>query len=222
MRARSLIAIAVLSLTGLYAVAVSRPGTEPESTAAGTSTREINLAGDSLQDAAVVSPLEAGRPGGQVVGRTVARSEGRTGGRAVIEEPVAEATPEASHVHHALTAIDLAPQVRTAAATAELSTSLDYAPIAATTPNLPAATGTVALGPESRGVQPSYDMPGRGRGPVILIRGGNGTGHDDCKIHPNGLQRPAVGTAVNRLTPVLGGGVVGTSAPGGWRGGGIR
>ena len=214
MRARSLIAIAALSLTGIYAVAVSRPAAEPESTAEGSTGRVINLAGDSAQDAAVVSPLEAGRPIIQTVSRSTQRS-------VAPEAPTPEPAPEAAHGNHALAAIDLTPQVRTVAATSEVSGGMDYAPIAATTPNVPASNGTVAVGPESRGVQPSFDMPARGRGPVILIRGGNGSGHDDCKIHPRGINR-TIGTAVNRLAPMPGGTVVGTSAPAGWRGGGIR
>lgn len=207
MRARSLIVITALSLTGLYAVAVSRPATEPESTTEPTG-RVINLAGDSVQDA-VVSPLEAGRPLVQAVSRSTERSAAR-------EAPAPEAAPEAEHGNHALAAIDFTPQVRTVSAAAEVAAGMDYAPIAASTPNLPATTGTVTLGPESRGVVPSFDMPSRGRGPVILIRGGNGSGHDDCKIHPGGINR-TIGTAVNRLAPVPGGTVVGTSAPAGWR-----
>ena len=215
MRARSLLAIAAVSLTGLYAVAVSGPRSEPESTTTEAASRQILLAGDSLQPAAVVSPLEAGRPAIRMGGQPDRQTETAS------PEATTE-VPEASHANHVMAGLEVAPQVRAVAAQAEVSQALDYAPIAATTPNIPAATGTVELGPESRRVEPNFDAPARGRGPVILIRGGNGSGHDDCKIHPNGLQRGTIGSAVNRLAPLPGGGVVGTSAPGGWRGGGLR
>ena len=92
------------------------------------SGRHINLAGDSAQDAAVVSPLEAGRPLIQTVSRSTQRS-------VAPEAPAPEAEPETAHGNHALAAIELTPQVRTVAATSEVSGGMDYAPIAATTPN---------------------------------------------------------------------------------------
>jgi hypothetical protein len=93
---------------------------------------------------------------------------------------------------------------------------------------LPAPVAEVAL-PAPRGPEPGLEASGDGpsgegdRGPMILIRGGSGGLHDDCKLHGVGLTGlGGGGIAINRVAPPLQRGLNRGSHSLGGRVGGIR
>jgi hypothetical protein len=201
MRARTIVAAL---MTGI-SVACSKP-TPSNSQAPGAGSpaddREIRLVDAPSSDAPVVSALEAGREPRHTQGIAARHT------RAM---PVATAASPAS---------DLEPS--TAAALPSLALTEMEAPeaLVPSTASLPvrtAGTGVPAAGTDDQrgtsggGVRTPY---GGTRGPVILIRGGMGTPHDDCKLHP--VASRGAGIAINNVAPPIPGRVaVSSRMPGG-------
>ena len=190
MRARTILAAALLA--GISA-ACSKPA--PDTTripGAGSPTddREIRLVDEPSPDAPVVSALEAG------LGSAI--SHGNSTPRA-ITHPVPEANATRPEGHPELRADVGLPSL----ALTEMAAPATLAPSSARLPVRLAGTGLPAA-PRDAGQSPSTGSApafGGTRGPVILIRGGMGTPHDDCKLHP--VASRGVGIAINNVAPPI-------------------
>lgn len=72
---------------------------------------------------------------------------------------------------------------------------------------LPATRGPALTGETGLGTALPGEADGGSRGPMILIRGGQGSARDDCKVHGMGGLGGfgGGGIAINRVTPPIGG-----------------
>ncbi len=189
-----LIVAAALLTAGIWAAARSRPAAETGAEAA----RDLRLAEPAVAEAPVVSALEsphvpaAAAPRQPARIRRAASVEAPTGLTAALAEPT----------------LALSVTATTAPAEFQAMTPIPaaVAPAAAEAPAV--EVHAAASGPEPRWV---------GREPAIIIRGGMGSGHDDCKIVPG--RRGGVAAAVNRLAPPIGGGYGRSGGSTGFRGG---
>ena len=191
MRERILIPAAIL--TSGWLGACSKP-TSSDGKELGTGTRRIELAEPARPEGAVVSDLEAGRP----IGRVAVQPKRAAATTRVAPEPAPAAAPaivaEVAHVH----AVSM-----TSSAAPEPVLRLATAPSAPVFGVARAADGSALPSiPENRWLPDPVN-----RGPAIIIRGGNGRPDDDCDLIPRGHR---IGSAVNRLTPPIGGGRVST------------
>ena len=189
MRERILIAAAIL--TSGWLGACSKP-TSSDGKELGTGTRRIELAEPARPEGAVVSDFEAGRP----IGRVAVQPKRAAATTRVAPEPAPAAAPaivaEVAHVH----AVSM-----TSSAAPEPVLRLATAPSAPVFGVARAADGSALPSiPENRWLPDPVN-----RGPAIIIRGGNGRPDDDCDLIPRGHR---IGSAVNRLTPPIGGGRV--------------
>jgi hypothetical protein len=204
-RERTFIAAALV--TGLWAVACSKPDSEisPAPDRKSSETAPINLVSTPAPDAPVVSNLEAGRDPRLALPRPLVRKPAELPVRGSGAATVAHANGEASHAHAAAAAAALVPTMRVTT-TSVASVAPDVVPAALP----PAATvgGGVAIGMDASGSDGSGRYPAVvSRGPAIIIRGGMGSARDDCDLH----RRPGFGAfggggpvAVNRMAPPLG------------------
>lgn len=187
MRGRILIAAAVV--TGLWAVARSKPASENEQPSNPTAAQS---AGDLLpvpepgSSALVASRLEAGHDPELAFARPIERK--------VLRPQAIRSPAKASEHDHAAVAMV------TTTSTADTPNLVATPPLPAT----PGGSGGPADGQVLAGggidAQPEDD-----RGPRIIIRGGIGSPHDDCKIHGGGGGH---GVAINSRMPPLGIGMV--------------
>ena len=178
MRARIL--IAALLVTGIWALARSKPGQDARPV---QPTRQIKLVDEGSANLPVVSALEAGRPAELAPARRTI-------------SPAASPDKAAGVARAQVTATELIPEVRPAiSSTTEAMHHMAMAPL----PVAPApGPGTLA----SSGDFASRPMPvEHGRDPAIIIRGGMGGARDDCDLH----RRGGYGIAINRSAPMLGG-----------------
>jgi hypothetical protein len=184
------ITLPVLAL-GVSLAACSKPANDSRELTAGT-TQAVPVQVAPPTEAQVVSALEAGHGSGLDL---IRRTETKGTGQARTRRP-APRTPSPVQVAADAMAMS-APEVTATAA----SPTLGSAPSSMPTAGLPAGRGA------------TEDVPlnlGNDRGPMILIRGGVGGVHDDCKIHgPNGF---GPGIAINNRLPTratgMGGGVL--------------
>ena len=169
--------ISAVLLAGASAAACSGP--EPSAEAP---QRDLLMAIPSGADAGPVSALESGR----VPPPPLAPATRNTSPR---PSPKTDSFSLAQAVEAPLVA-----QVRTVAASGtEVPTGLVEVPSARS----PEPGGPISAQDIARERETS-------RGPMILIRGGMGSPHDDCKIH--GTASRGGGILVNRLAPPLSGG----------------
>jgi hypothetical protein len=186
MRAKSLTAIAAISLVGVWVVAGTKPAAGPDEGTDGTSPRNVQLAPAPDRDSAVASALETGQP--EVAAPVVRR-----------RQPVPDvAAAEPAHDHAAMIAPEPEPTLSRTAASPE------EAPLKLTLASAPSAPifGAARPIPGATTVPVDYRFPDfGGRAPAVIIRGGMGSGHDDCKIAAPGRMG---GSAVNRSAPALG------------------
>lgn len=198
MRARTILVAALLA--GI-SVACSKPAPPSSGGASPTDDREIRLVDAPSADTAVVSALEAGRGATLTQGSSTPETSPRpvTAIRALDPEPSAEvAVPS-------LAATEMASPATLVPATTGLPLHIPRA-------RMPAATSVAGPG-TSTGSAPAT-LVGGTRGPVILIRGGMGTPHDDCKLHP--VASRGAGIAINNVAPPIPGRVaVNHRMPGG-------
>ncbi len=152
--------------------------------------RDLQLIEPPASEAKTVSDLEAGRP------ETRKLPEARkTPSRSRAVEPE-RAPPLPAPIPRAVAAIEEPELKLEVVASTESPGTLVEIP-------LPAPRGP---GPRDEGSAPARGTDeGAGRGPTILIRGGIGSGFDDCKIHGmGGLGSGASGgIAINRVAPPL-------------------
>lgn len=195
MRERILIAAAIL--TSGWLGACSKPtATDGQEVGAksGNAARQIELAEPVRPEGAVVSDLEAGRPAGRLAIQPKRAAAGTRLAGAPAAAPPQEIVAEAAHVH-----------------TVSMTTSTAPEPVLrlATAPAAPVfGVARAADGSELPRIPETTWVPDRiNRGPAIIIRGGNGRPDDDCDLIPRGHR---IGSAVNRLTPPMGGGRVST------------
>lgn len=184
MRARTILVAALLAGVS---VACSKPAPSPVGDSP-ADDREIRLVDAPPADSAVVSALEAGR------GATLNHES---------------STPHTSNrPAAAIASSDPEPGAEVAVpslAVTEMAAPVALVPASTTLPLRVAGTGVPAAasgaGPAtSAGSAPA--MPAGGtRGPVILIRGGMGTPHDDCKLHP--VASRGAGIAINNVAPPI-------------------
>lgn len=169
----------VLVGAALLAVACSRPS---DRAADQEARRDVRLIEEPSTDKQTVSDLEAGKPPRAPVPEARSRSASLPAA-----EPVAAPAPS-----HAAMMAELEPE-----ATMKVVTTTET-PAPLNEPSMPWIRGAVL---DSTPDHWNYGGgSGRSRGPMILIRGGNGTDRDDCKIHGMG------GIAINRMGPPVGGG----------------
>ena len=200
MRARSL--IAAVSVAGVWVGACSKPTRENrQSLDPGTAGahREIQLLDAPAPAVALVSDLEAGRllqPSlfGRVDRTHTHPQSALTPARA--RRPDARATVAAA----------LTPQIsRTTSSTLVGSQVLATAPmpVASRSAAPSSMRGTSWRTGEWGGSGATDDQPdaGRARGPVIIIRGGQGGPDDRCDLHRRGGGGVGPSVAVNRLVP---------------------
>ena len=193
MRARTILVAALMA--GVSA-ACSKPAPQSSGAASPTDDREIRLVDSPLADSAVVSALEAGRA---VILNQTARTSTRPG----TAIPAFDPDPDTEVPSLAVT------EMAAPAALVPATTSL---PLRIAGTGAPAATREAGSG-TSAGSTPAT-LAGGTRGPVILIRGGMGTPHDDCKLHP--VASRAAGIAINNVAPPIPGRVaVNNRLPGG-------
>jgi hypothetical protein len=199
--------------TGVLAAACSRPASQSQNPSQGSAAgaRQIELVKAPAGAEALTSDLEA---------RRASRPAPRRPARPTLAAATAgEPDAALSHDHAVAAVAAVVPEVGTTASTVtEAPMSLAAAPLPA--PQLPVAEVPAGGGGPSAGHDPDHQpMPGA-RGPQIIIRGGMGTAHDDCKIHAPGARG---GLAINRIAPSFspyGGG--GSSSGGRFPRGGIR
>lgn len=202
MRERILIAAAIV--TSGWLGACSKPTTEQETPASSESARQIQLAEPARTDGAVVSDLEAGRVTEPVLVVSKRATTTARAARRAAPAPVQALVPE-THVHTMSTTMTPVPEPVLRLASAPAAPAFGVAR---------AADGSGQAAPESTalpGMLPGITTRGTG----IIIRGGMGRIDDDCDEH--NLRGRTGGTAVNRLTPPIGGGNVRTSFRGGIR-----
>ena len=194
MRERILIAATILTSGWLGACSkpTSSNGQETGATS-GSATRQIELAEPARPEGAVVSDLEAGRP----AGRLAIQPKRAAATTKVVREPAAAPQPEIvaeeAHVHSVSMTTTTAPEPVLRLATAPAAPVFGVA--------------RAADGSELPRTPETTWVPDRNRGPAIIIRGGNGRPDDDCDLIPRGHR---IGSAVNRMTPPIGGGRVST------------
>jgi hypothetical protein len=173
--------------TCLVLAACSRPS---DSARTVESPRDLRLAEPTV-DTRTVSDLEAGRTPPRVARPESTRRPSPTrSAEAVAPTPAHAAMP---------VAMDSLVSMRVVTR-AEL-------PVPMPEVSLPAPSGPALAGPEVGAEDPGQAQGGH-RGPMILIRGGMGSPHDDCKIHGlgglGGLG--GGGIAINRVAPPVRGG----------------
>lgn len=200
---------------GISVVACSRPTSQDDQTlGSGTpGSRQIELVGAPGPEAPLASDLET---------RRAPRAAPAPSAAQVSTAAAATGQPDATPTHdHAMGAVAVGvPQVGTTTSIiADPDRDLVRAPIPSA-PSILVSTSfgaaTVPGGP-SAGSDPDA-LPGPiNRAPTIIIRGGMGGPHDDCKIHGG-----APGLAINRITPGFGGGEVRGNTGGRFPRGGIR
>lgn len=179
MRVRIL--IAALLVTGVWAIARSKPGRMAQPAQA---TRQIKLVDEGSASAPVVSALEAGRPSTLAPARkAITRAPG-------VEKAAAVAAAE-------VTPADLLPEVRPAiSSTTEAMHNMAMSPLP-----VAASPGAGTLASSGDFGHRSMPMPmEHSRDPQIIIRGGMGGARDDCDLHRGG----GFGIAINRSTPMFG------------------
>jgi hypothetical protein len=208
MRARTILVAALM--TGI-SVACSKPApSNSQAPGAGSPAddREIRLVDAPASDAPVVSALEAGRESTPTQGTSTLHTQSM---------PAAPAASPAS---------DLEPSTEAALPSLALTETAAPAALVSSTTRVPvraAGTGVTAAGTDDRpgtsegGTRTPY---GGTRGPVILIRGGMGTPHDDCKLHP--VASRGAGIAINNVAPPIPGRVAVSSRLSGGNGGFTR
>lgn len=195
MRERILIAATILASGWLGACSKPTPSNGQETGATtGNAARQIELAEPARPEGAVVSDLEAGRP----VGRLAVQPKRAAAGARVVREPAAApqqaVVTEEPHVHAVSMTTSTAPEPVLRLATAPAAPVFGVA--------------RAADGSELPRIPETTWVPDRiNRGPAIIIRGGNGRPDDDCDLIPRGHR---IGSAVNRVTPPIGGGRVST------------
>jgi hypothetical protein len=194
MRARTILVTALLA--GISA-ACSKPAPGNSRTAdarSPTDDREIRLVDAPSSDAPVVSALEARR---------------------------GSAVPQSSSIGHTTSQSERVPSPSDSEPGKEPALpSLALTEVAAPADLVPPMTSLPARAAETRvsGPRTSADSApapyGGARGPMILIRGGMGTPHDDCKLHPVAVR--GIGIAINNVAPPIPGRVaVNNRLPGG-------
>jgi len=212
---RRILMVAALS-AGVFVVACSRPTSQNDQNlgSSATGSRQIDLVDAPGSAAPLVSDLEA---------RRAPKASRTTAAARVTNQAAGKAAPDASPTHeHAMGAVAVAlPRLgTTTSVVADPALELARAPRVAQ-PTIIVATefaaGGVGSGP-SAGNEPDLFPGPISRTPTIIIRGGMGGPHDDCKIHgPGG----APGLAINRIAPGFGGEVRGNTG-GRFPRGGIR
>lgn len=199
---------------GISLVACSRPSSQNDQTGSSTAGRQIELAGAGSSEAPLASDLET---------RRAPRAARSPAAPRVVAAAATAGQPDAPPTHdHVMGAVAVSvPQVgTTTSVVADPDRELARAPIPSA-PSILVSTSFGAAGVSggpSAGTEP--DLPGPiNRAPTIIIRGGMGGPHDDCKVHgPGG----APGLAINRITPGFGGGEVRGNTGGRFPRGGIR
>lgn len=176
MRARIL--IAALLVTGIWALARSRPGPTAQPEAA----RQIKLVDEASPAAPVVSALEAGRPAELAPARRVAART--VGPREAAPVPVSQPAPS------------LIPEVHPSVSST--TEAMDHMAMASMPAPVAPAQGSGTLA--SNNGESHWPMAGNGRDPAIIIRGGMGGARDDCDLHRRGG-----GIAINRSVGMFGG-----------------
>ena len=180
----------------LLAVACSKPAsTDQNDESPERRTREIQLVETPGSDARVVSDLEAGRDS-----------------RALLAGPIARKRPASRAMNHQAEIMAAEPAPPTQVTMSVVSVT--EAPSELAQVPLPAPAGAVAEGRGPGGVRGGGDYPSFGGGsrePTIIIRGGMGSPHDDCKIHGTGARG---GIAVNSIAPPMRGQSIGRFMPG--------
>jgi hypothetical protein len=209
MRARTILAAALIA--GI-SVACSKPGPGNGQTAdAGSPTddREIRLVDEPSLDAPVVSALEAGLAATLREGSSTLRTTSPSGREAGATSPKAQPEPGAEVGLPSL-------------ALTEMAAPATLVPSATSLPVRLAGTGMPAAARDAGHTTSAGNAPASGgtRGPVILIRGGMGTPHDDCKLHP--VASRGVGIAINNVAPPIPGRVAVNSRLSGGNGGFTR
>lgn len=216
-------ALMVTALTaGVWVAACSRPTSQNDqnlATSSKASARQIELVEAPGGAEALASDLEARRAPRPAHSRAVNRLTATVGAG----EPDARPT----HDHAIAAAAAVTPEVgRTSSSMADTPLALATAPLPApvsATPTLLVGHGFEAGGSGSGGPSAGIDpdpQPGPiSRNPTIIIRGGMGSPHDDCKIHGQG---GGPGLAINRIAPAFAGGEVRGNTGGRFPRGGIR
>ena len=208
MRARTILVAALM--TGI-SVACSKPAPSNSQTPGPGSPvddREIRLVDAPASDAPVVSALEAGRESTHTQGTSTRHAQSM---------PVAPAASPTS---------DLEPRTKAALPSLALTEMAAPEALVPSTTSLPvrtAGTGVPAAGTDDQRStsEGSARTPyGGTRGPVVLIRGGMGTPHDDCKLHP--VASRGAGIAINNVAPPIPGRVAVSSRLSGGNGGFTR
>ena len=177
MRARIL--IAALLVTGIWAIARSRPAP----TARPEAARQIKLVDEASPVAPVVSALEAGRPTELAPARRIAARV--PGPREAAPVPVSQPAPS------------LIPEIHPSVSST--TEAMDHMAMASMPAPVAPAQGTGTLASNSS--ESHWPMGNdHGRDPAIIIRGGMGGARDDCDLHRRGG-----GIAINRSVGMLGG-----------------
>jgi hypothetical protein len=208
MRARTILVAALM--TGIT-VACSKPApSNSQAPGAGSPAddREIRLVDAPSSDAPVVSALEAGREATHTLGISTSHTRSRPVVAAASPAGDLESSPEADLPSLALTEV---------AVPATLVPSTRSLPVSTAGTGVPAAGTDDQRGTAGGGVPTPY---GGTRGPVILIRGGMGTPHDDCKLHP--VASRGAGIAINNVAPPIPGRIAVSSRLSGGNGGFTR
>lgn len=177
MRARTILVAALLA--GI-SVACSKPAPQPPG--AESDDREIRLVDAPSADSAVVSALEAGR------GATLTQESSTPATSTRPGTAISSSAPEPS-----------AEVAVPSLAVTEMAAPAELAPATTSLPLRSAATREA--GPVTSAGSAPATLAGGTRGPVILIRGGMGTPHDDCKLHP--VASRGVGIAINNVAPPI-------------------
>jgi len=153
------------------------------------STRQIELVEPARPEGAVVSDLEAGRPTARLAVQSKRSATSPRVAREPAPTPEQAIVAEVAHVHTVsmTSSMALEPELRLATAPSAPVFGVARAADGSELPRIP----------ENRWLPDPVN-----RGPAIIIRGGNGRPDDDCDLIPRGHR---IGTAVNRLTPPMGG-----------------
>ena len=179
----------VAALLAGISVACSKPAPPLPGADAPNDDREIRLVdAPSADDLPVVSALEAGREATLDQGSSTLRTSIRRDSAI----PVSTPEPRAEAAVPSLAVTEMAAPAALAPATTSL-------PMPSAGTGMPAAIGAAGSG-TSAGSAPAT-LAGGTRGPFILIRGGMGTPHDDCKLHP--VASRGAGIAINNVAPPI-------------------